>query len=248
VVQLLAVAEGMTLRTINRNTSSGWYVHDRTDGERRVVAESAGEPLNRHELDELYGLALAEGLRTPISVLSGPADPSVVPADMYRRLARDLTDNGGRVVADLSGDHLSAALEGGLFFLKASHEELVRDGRTPDGGVDSLVGALHELHSAGAGSVLISRAEEPALALLNGQVFEVAMPRLAEADHRGAGDSMTAGIAAVLARGLDLEEAVRTGAAAGALNATRHGLGTGRADAIDELISRVRLNPLHTAG
>jgi 1-phosphofructokinase len=55
---------------------------------------------------------------------------------------------------------------------------------------------------------------------------------------------MTAGVAAVLARGGDLAEAIRTGAAAGALNVTRHGLGTGRPDAIGELLGRVRLVPL----
>jgi 1-phosphofructokinase len=45
----------------------------------------------------------------------------------------------------------------------------------------------------------------------------------------------------MLARGRSLREAVRTGAAAGALNVTRHGLGSGRSDAIAELAGRVRL-------
>ncbi len=75
---------------------------------------------------------------------------------------------------------------------------------------------------------MISRAEQPALALLDGEVLVVDPPRLEEADHHGAGDSMTAGVAAMLAQGGDLREAVRTGAAAGALNVTRHGLGTGQ--------------------
>jgi 1-phosphofructokinase len=52
---------------------------------------------------------------------------------------------------------------------------------------------------------------------------------------------MTAGIAAVLARGGNLMEAVRTGAAAGALNVTRHGLGTGNIDAIASLAKRIEL-------
>jgi 1-phosphofructokinase len=55
---------------------------------------------------------------------------------------------------------------------------------------------------------------------------------------------MTAGVAAVLARGGDLHTAVRTGAAAGALNVTRHGLGTGRQEAIATLAERVELRPL----
>jgi 1-phosphofructokinase len=52
---------------------------------------------------------------------------------------------------------------------------------------------------------------------------------------------MTAGIATVIAQGGDLRDAVRTGAAAGALNVTRHGLGTGHRDAIAELAKRVEL-------
>jgi 1-phosphofructokinase len=92
--------------------------------------------------------------------------------------------------------------------------------------------------------VLISRAGEPAIALVEGKPIEVSLPAMQVVDHRGAGDSMTAGVAAVLARGGDIEEALRTGAAAGALNVTRHGLGTGRGEAVEQLMKRVELRPL----
>ncbi|MEV1288587.1 PfkB family carbohydrate kinase [Micromonospora sp. NPDC049679] len=247
VLEQLIAAEGMQLRLVGRQASSGWYIHDRRDGKRQEIADVPGAQLSRHELDELYGLALAEGFRASVSILSGPPHPSVVPPEVYRRLATDLTSNGNRVVADLSGDHLAAVLAGGVCFLKVSHEELIRDGRASDDSIDELVGALHRLHDEGGETVMISRAGDPALALLDGEVFEVRMPRLQAADPRGAGDSMTAGVSAVLARGGDLHEAICTGAAAGALNVTRHGLGTGRAQAIRELIKRVRLNPLGSA-
>lgn len=234
--------EDVTLRTVRRDGTSGWYVHDRRGGERDEVASAHGTPLRRHELDELYGLTLAEGLRADVSVLSGTPDPALVPADLYRRLAADLRANGGRVVADLSGEQLRAALAGGVDFLKVSHEEALTDGHAADGSEPEMVRALHSLRDAGAGAVLVSRADQPALALLDGEVFAVGLPRLEAADPRGAGDSMTAGVAAVLARGGDLADAVRAGAAAGALNVTRHGLGTGRAEAIAELIGRVTLS------
>lgn len=244
VLEPLIAAEGIELRAVPRPTASGWYVHDRRDGERVEIAENPGEPLARHELDELYSLALAEGLRAEMSVLSGPADPSVVPADVYRRLAADLATNGARVVADLSGDHLSAVLAGGVTFLKVSHEELMEDGRAEDDAVETLTETMGRLRAEGAESLIVTRAEEPSLALLDGELVEVAMPRLEATDTRGAGDSMTAGVAAVLARGGDLRDAVLTGAAAGALNVTRHGLGSGRADAIAELVKRIRINRL----
>jgi len=244
VLEPLIIDEGVTLKVVPRDVGgSGWYVHDRRDGERAEIAEHPGPPLTRHEIDELYGMALAEGLRAGISVLSGPAEPSVVPPDIYRRLAADLTNNGSRVVADLSGEHLNAVLEGGVHFLKVSHEELLEDGRAADDSDDALIAGMQQLREEGAESIIVSRADSPSLALLADEPFVVEMPKLEAADPRGAGDSMTAGVTAVLAKDGSLHDAVRTGAAAGALNVTRHGLGSGRADAIAELIPRVRIEP-----
>jgi 1-phosphofructokinase len=238
-------AEGIQLRAVRRHADSGWYVHDRRKSDRSVIAEAPGAPLGRHELDELYAVALAEGLSAGMSVLSGAADPAVVPPDTYCRLGTDLVRNGGRFAADLSGDHLSAVLQAGPTFLKVSDEELYADGRADeDGGDKSLVEALWHLRDDGADTVVVSRAEEPALALVGDEVLEVHMPQLTVRDSHGAGDSMTAGVVSVLARDGDIKAAIRTGAAAGALNVTRHGLGTGRADAINELADRVHLGPL----
>ncbi|ROT26814.1 phosphofructokinase [Micromonospora sp. HM5-17] len=246
VLEPLLAGEGVELRVIHRESSSGGYVHDRRGGTRNEIAFVPGHPLTRHELDELYDLALGEGLDSPVSVLSGPGHPALVAPEIYRRLAADLGRNGSRVVADLSGPHLSAVLDSGLYFLKISHEELIRDGWAADDSERELVRVLRALHANGAESVVVSRAENPALVLIDGEVSELDMPRLQVADAHGAGDSLTAGVASTLAQGGDLELAVRTGAAAGALNVTRHGLGTGRQDSIAGLVDRVRLAPVGT--
>lgn len=244
VLRPLLEAEGFELRVIERDAGSGGYVHDRRGGSREELVDLPGAPLSRHDMDELYAITLAEGLDATVCVLSGPAHPSVVTADLYRRLAADLANVGGRVVADLSGEHLSAVLAGKPAFVKVSHEEVIEDGRATGDDEPALIDALHRLRGDGAQAALISRADQPALALLGERVVRVQAPQLEAAEPRGAGDSMTAGVAAVLARGGDLETAVRTGAAAGALNVTRHGLGTGRADAIARLVERVRLDPI----
>ncbi len=163
---------------------------------------------------------------------------------MYRRLATDLAAAGGRVVADLAGEHLSAVLEGGPAVVKVSHDELVNVGRARDDSVPQLLAAARRLRTDGAGAVLLSRAAQPSIVLYGDREVEVHVPRLEVVDARGAGDSMTAGVAAVLARDGTMEEAICTGAAAGALNVTRHGLGTGRPEAVAELMGRVRLEPL----
>jgi 1-phosphofructokinase len=248
VLERLIADEGVTLQVVRADTATGWYVHDRRHGERVEIADHPGQPLARHDIDELYGLALAEGLRAGICVLSGPAEPSVVPPDIYRRLAADLTNNGARVVADLSGDHLAAVCEGGLYLLKVAHDELVKDGRAENDSRQALGKAIQTLHDEGAESVVVSRADRPSIALLDGELYQVITPKLEAADTSGAGDSLTAGMTAVLAKGGDLTEAVRAGAAAAAINVTRHGLGSGRADAIAELVPRVRIEPLNGKG
>ncbi|HEX6681713.1 MAG TPA: PfkB family carbohydrate kinase [Candidatus Limnocylindrales bacterium] len=239
-------AEGIRVRSVAMAASNGVYVHDRRDGERREVADQLGEPLTRHEQDELYGLALAEGLKAKVCLLSGVNHPDVMPPDMYRRLAGDLRRNHCTVVADLSGDYLRAALEGGLDVVKVSHEELLDSGLSDGSSEAELVPLMKKLRSEGARTVIVSRAERPALALTGDRVVRVSMPTLEAADHRGAGDSMTAGVAAVLASGGDVDTAIRTGAAAGAVNVTRRGLGTGRADVIAALRERVELTPVES--
>ena len=53
--------------------------------------------------------------------------------------------------------------------------------------------------------------------------------------------SMTAALAVGAATGLDFDGSLRLAAAAGVLNISRHGLGTGRRDAITEIAKRVEL-------
>jgi 1-phosphofructokinase len=245
VLTSLIDLEGLELKAVRRHADSGWYVHERSsDDERRVVAENPGSPLGRHDGDELYALALSEGLKAGICVLSGAADPSLVPPAFYSRLAGDLQRNGTRIAADLTGDHLTAVLEARPAFIKVSDEELAEDGLADNDDEAALVKAAGQLQDRGAETVVVSRAEKPAVVLMDDEAYQVRVPELSVRDHRGAGDSMTAGVVAVLAQGGDMKAAVRTGAAAGALNVTQHGLGAGRADAIAELVKLVELEPL----
>jgi 1-phosphofructokinase len=244
VARNLIREEGVEVRGIESSGSNGAYVHDRRSGERVETASMPADALTRHELDELYGIALVEAFDATVTVLGGPAGAPVVPAATYRRLARDVRSHGGIVIADLSGDPLRCALEGGVDVLKVSAEELERDGRIDNAEIDALVAGMRGLADDGARDVILTRAEEPALALVGGEIVTVEPPRLEAADHRGAGDSLTAGVATTLARGGDLLEGLRLGAAAGALNVTRRGLATGSRREIERLLPHVSIGPL----
>jgi 1-phosphofructokinase len=247
VLRHLLPSEGVELRAVPVDSRNGGYVHDRRDGDRDPIAEAPGSPLDRHEQDALYEMMLHEGITHGTALLGGPNSDDVIPAALYARLATDLSRNGCRVAADLSGKRLDAVLEGGPFLIKVSHEELLADGRAENDDPATLVAAMRQLRAEGAGTVIVSRAADPALALLpegeetGSDILEIRVPELTPAETRGAGDSMTAGVVASLVQGEPVQDALRTGAACGALNVVRRGLGTGGADAIRALAERVEL-------
>jgi 1-phosphofructokinase len=198
----LLPSEHVDLRAVPVDSRNGGYVHDRRDGDRDPIAEAPGSPLDRHEQDALYELMLHEGITHGTALLGGPNSDDVIPAALYARLATDLSRNGCRVAADLSGKRLDAVLEGGPFVIKVSHEELLADGRAENDDPATLVAAMRQLRAEGAGTVIVSRAAAPALALLpegeegGSDVLEIRVPELTPAETRGAGDSMTAGVVA----------------------------------------------------
>lgn len=245
VVRRLMESSDVLLNGVAVSARNGAYIHDRRGGERTEIAAMAPEPLSRHDVDDLYNGVLVGALDATVTVLAGPgiSDPPPFPPEIYARLTADLRANGRTVVADLSGAPLAAALEGGLTVLKVSHEELLADGYATGDSVPELLEGMRELRKAGADNVVLTRAADPALALVGETEIEVAGPQLNPVDHRGAGDSLTAGIAAGLARGFDLEHAVRLGAAAGTLNVTRRGLATGDGRHIEALVPQIKLRP-----
>ncbi|WP_144720768.1 1-phosphofructokinase family hexose kinase [Agrococcus jejuensis] len=242
VAERLLGDEGIAVADLDREGVNPVRITDRRSGERTSIVETDGTPLDRHDLDALYSMVLREAAHADLVILSGPVDDETLDADVYRRLASDLAALDRRVLVDLAGDRLTAAIDGGATVVKVSHEELVADGLVADGDDEAqLVVAMEGLRERGVDVVAVSRADVGSLVLHEGGLLRVTAPRLQVVDHTGAGDSYTAGLALALADGRSVEEAIRLGAAAGAINVTRHGLGTGDAEAIRAVAEHVEV-------
>jgi 1-phosphofructokinase len=239
VLRGLIESERLTLRGTAAQQANGIYIHDRRSGQRVEIASSLARPLNRHELDELYGITLTTGLTSDVVLLTGSFPTEAVDAGVYRRLTHDLRANGKVVIADLTGAPLSAVLAAGIDVLKLSHEEIVSEAMAASKRKADLVRGMERLRKAGAGSVVLSRGHAPALFLTGAhdgvELLEIHAPRFEELDHTGAGDSMFAALGVALAGHVAFVDALRLATAAGALNVTRHGLGSGTRAEIERL-------------
>jgi 1-phosphofructokinase len=240
VIKALVESEGISLNAVECNGENGGYIHDRRNGERHVMVDMDSPVLSRHDADNLYDVILVEALEAGVAVMTGDAHRGVGDGTFFSRLAHDLGNNGVRVAADVSGEALRA-IEGGIAFLKVSEDDLVRDGflKSPD--EQELVELIYEFARTKAEHVVVSRANEAAITLADGQLRYLQSPNFTPADQRGAGDSMTAALAVGLARKLGTEETLRLGAAAGALNVTRRGLGTGTGTQVEQLANLIEL-------
>jgi 1-phosphofructokinase len=178
----------------------------------------------------MFGIALGAGLDAQVAMVTGCQPSEVVDPELYRRLVSDLRRNGKVVIADLTGPPLRATLEGGVELLRLNEQEVVSDHYADSNAPAEIVEGAHRLHAAGARHVLVSRGPSPAV-LIDDAVapahIELVPPVFEALDQRGAGDSMFAATGVGLARGMSMIDALRLGMAAGALNATRRGLGTG---------------------
>ncbi|MDQ3931611.1 MAG: PfkB family carbohydrate kinase [Actinomycetota bacterium] len=247
VARHLVEEASMSLRGTSSAHANPAYVQDRRSGERQEVVKVPAGPLTRHDIDDLYSATLTASLAAKVCVLTGTQDPEVLSATVYRRLATDLGSNGVMVLADLSGEQLRQALQGGIRMLKVSEDELVDAGWATSDDEPGVIDGLKKLREAGAQEIVVSRGSKPAMALVDDTLVAVDPPSLEPVDTRGSGDSMTAALAVALSRELGADDALRFAAAAATLNITRRGLGSGQRTDMEHLADRIQLRTLDEA-
>lgn len=231
-------------RLVHSDSASGCYVTDRRSGEREPIAQAIADPSSRHEADELVAATTAAALECDVLAICNPYPEDAVPLEVYGNLVANARGSGVRVIADLSSPRIEMVAKAGAELVKLNDWELAAFVSGPVDTRERLEGAAGRLRELGAENVLVTRAGDPALALLGDETWELIPPKLDAGSREGCGDTMMGAIAASLAIGRDLHEALVLGAGAGAVNFLRHGLGTGSRREVEELAREVELRPL----
>ena len=234
----------IALRATRTRGASGCYVLDRRDGMRRLVAQTTAPAPSRHELDDLVAGTVAAALESEVLAICNAYPGDLLPDEIYGELAADVRANGCPVIVDLSSPRLDAVLPTGPDLVKLNDWELAEYVQGPVDPPDLLLAAARRLRDAGARSVLVTRGGEPAL-WLDGDAPPrlVVPPRLERGMREGCGDTMMGAIAAQLAAGRSLEDAIVMGSGAGAANFLHAGLGSASRETAEELAGHVRIEP-----
>lgn len=234
-------------RLVRTAGCSGSYVIDHRSGERQAIAMAARPAPGRHEVDDLVAATCAAAVDSAVLVMCNPWPAEGLPDDVYATLVADVQSAGVPVIVDLSSPRLDRTLPFAPALVKLNDWELAEYVCGPVDG-DRALEAARRLQSAGAQAVAVTRAQDPILVLpSDGEPFEIVPQPLPRGFREGCGDSMTGAIAAGWARGLPLRDALMLGAAAGAANFLRHGLGTGRREVVEQLLRHVGTRPVAAA-
>jgi tagatose 6-phosphate kinase len=168
--------------------------------------------------------ALAEDPGGAVVVLAGSLPPGA-PTDAYRSLARLAASEGARVVVDIAGEPLAAALEAAPWLVKVNLEEAMSV--LGLGGDLDPVDVARGLVRRGAGAAIVTLGVRGAVIASRGWSWRLGpVPaQLTGPFSVGSGDAFTAGWLAGLAARDDVAIGLRRAGAAGAANARQPGQG-----------------------
>ncbi len=235
----------------------GWFV--RVDGESRtclsVLDRSTGELTEFYEagpelakdrwlaVEEALTGALADEPKRAAVLLAGSLPPGA-PADAYRRLAEAAFRLGAKVVVDIGGEPLAAALHAQPWLVKINAAEAAAATGLPTTDRDEVVTAARRLIRDGAGTALVTMGVDGAVLVTPTGAWGVGpVPEIGPYSV-GSGDAMIAGFVAALAGGADLPVALQHGAAAGTANALVPGQGELDPNDVARLVPLCPVTPL----
>jgi 1-phosphofructokinase family hexose kinase len=176
-----------------------------------------------------------------VAVFSGSLPPGMS-SSTYRGLVSELANV--RAVVDASGDLLRNAIEAGPYCIKPNRAEAEALTGTRLDSPAAAACAGRSLLARGVRLVVISLGAGGAIACWNNRAYHFAPPEVAAVNAVGAGDCLAGALAAGLARGDDLIDAVRLAIAAATAKVLSPEIGLVRRADIDALAPTIRVSVL----
>ena len=174
-----------------------------------------GPEVNPEECKQLLQV-LADIDPSPKYLVASGSLPPGAPADFYARVARIGKKSGAKTIVDVSGEALEQALHEGVYLIKPNvreFRELVGDNIQEESQI--ITEAKKMVESGKCEVLVISLGAAGALIVTSEMAEHILPPTVPIISKVGAGDSMVAGIALSLYRGMSIRDSILYGIAAG---------------------------------
>lgn len=202
---------------VKSETRSCINVWDTTTGISTEYLEP-GAPITAQEAEQFFRDFRRELPSADVITISGSL-PKGAPADSYEQLIALCREAGKPVLLDTSGENLRRGAAMKPDFIKPNTDELAQLLGHPVSGTEEAIEAAKALHAGGIRWVAVSLGAKGAVLVCEEGVFHGQPPKIQPRNTVGCGDSMVAGFAVGMSRGMSAPEALRLAVAVSAANA-----------------------------
>ena len=213
----------------------------------RLTGVKAALWLNGHgrfdTIDETNNIYRRELEHADVVTISGSA-PAGLPQDVYVLLIEEANAHGKPVLLDTSGPLLREALHARPRLVKPNAEELHQLTGADTSSLEACAEAARLLRKQGAQIVAVSLGKDGVLVSSAQGVYRGITPDVPVVNTVGCGDSMVAGFAVCLSRGLSLTEGIRYAVAVSTANALTKETGYFRREDLDWILPQVSVVPM----
>ena len=182
-----------------------------------------------------------------VVTISG-STPKGAGTELYRRMIREAEAAGKPVILDTSGNLLEECLLERPTLIKPNMDEIRALTGRPLNSREGLLRAARDLHEDGVKIVVISLGGDGSLISCGEGVYDVKVPKIDTVNTVGCGDSMIAGLAVGISRGLPMEETIRLASAVSAANAMRIETGFFVKEDMEAILPKVQIRKLESHG
>jgi len=228
--------ENITVKTvaIKADTRENFIVVDTSHNEQYRFG-MPGEDITKTEATAIHDAIMATSPFPDIVVISGSL-PEGLTTDFLIKLVKELKAKNVKVIADTSGEALTAIVEEGVFMLKPNIGELSKFVGKEELDNESADEAAKELIDQGKAEIIaVSMGPQGAYVVTKDETVHVGAPSVKKLSTVGAGDSMVAGMVSILAKDGSITEMARMGVACGSAATMSKGTGLFTKENADKL-------------
>ncbi|WP_010166167.1 1-phosphofructokinase family hexose kinase [Candidatus Epulonipiscium viviparus] len=180
-----------------------------------------------------------------IVAISGSVPTGSSPA-IYNELVAIAKAKGKKVLLDTSKDYLKSALDSDIkpTMIKPNTDELAYLLDKTSISTEEAISAAKNLFDKGIELVVISMGKDGSVVAYENQLYNIVIPAVKTVNSVGCGDSMIAGFAAGLNRGLPIAQIIKLASASGTSNALSEATGFVDPAQVEELSKQVVVEKL----